>query len=361
MRKREVIILVVFVLSFIGVMMVLSASYIKSMEKFGDGFFYFKKQAIFVCIGFILMVVSSFLKPGFYYRISYLSLILLTLLLILVFFPGIGVKINGAYRWIRIGGWTLQPSEYVKIALCLSLARFFSTEPEGVRKLLIPLLMYIPIGVLLLKEPDMGTAAFLFLITITACFVGGLSLKHLIFAGTAGCVLVSGYLLMNKNTAEKKHRIMAFLNPEEYQKSEGYQILQSIYAIGAGGITGVGPGKGKAKLHYLPEPFTDYIFSVLGEEMGFVGSCLLLGLFVVLFVSGVKISISAEEPFISLSTFLLTFLICFQAVVHIGVTLALLPPKGITLPFVSYGGNSIFSAFISVGIILSMERRSERK
>jgi len=361
MSRRDVIILAVFILSFIGVMMVLSASYMKSMEKFGDGFFFFKKQLSFVCIGFILMAISSLIKPEFYYRISYLFLILSGILLVLVFVPGIGVKINGAYRWIKVGGWTFQPSEYVKTAMALSLARFFSAEPKGWRKLLLPLLIYIPIGLLLLKEPDMGTAAFLFMVTLTACFIGGVSLKSLILVSGAGAVLFFGYFHLNNNAVEKKNRIIAFINPENYQKEKGYQILQSLYAIGAGGLTGVGPGNGKSKLHYLPEPFTDYIFSVFGEEMGFIGSCLLLGLFAALFISGVKISLSADEPFITLSAFLLTFLLCFQAAVHIGVTLALLPPKGITLPFVSYGGNSIFSAFISVGIILSMERKSGRK
>jgi cell division protein FtsW len=358
MSRKEALILVVFFLSFIGVMMVLSASYVKALDKFGNGFFYFKKQAGFVVGGFLLMGMASLIRPSFYYRISYLSLILLIVLLILVFAPGIGVKINGAYRWIKIGGWTFQPSEYAKIALVLSLGRFFSTHPEGWKKYIVPLLAYLPLGILLFKEPDMGTAAFLFVVTLTACFIGGFSLKSLLAILTGATVLFCGYFALNKNNLEKKSRIVAFLNPEEYKKEKGYQILQSLYAIGAGGLTGAGLGEGRAKLHYLPEPFTDYIFAVIGEEMGFIGTFSVIGLFAWLFILGVKISLSASEPFIALSTFLLTFLICFQAALHIGVTLALLPPKGITLPFVSYGGNSIFSSFIAVGIILSMERKN---
>jgi len=358
MSRREWMVLVVFFLSFLGLLMVLSASYIKSLDKFGNGFFYFKKQTAFVVAGFILMGVASLIKPSFYYRISYLSLILLIILLALVFVPGIGVKINGAYRWIKVGGWTFQPSEYAKIALVLFLGRFFSTHPEGWKKYLVPLLAYLPLGILLFKEPDMGTAVFLFVVTLTACFISGFSLKSLFVILTGAILLFSGYFALSKDNIEKKSRIVAFLNPEEHKEKKGYQILQSLYAIGSGGLTGVGPGEGKSKLHYLPEPFTDYIFAVIGEEMGFAGISAVIVLFATLFILGVKISLSANDPFITLSTFLLTFLICFQAALHMGVALALLPPKGITLPFVSYGGNSIFSSFIAVGIILSMERKN---
>ncbi len=360
MRKREWIIFIVFLLSFLGIMMVLSASYVKSLEKFGDGFFYFKKQVGFVAVGFVLLTITSLFKPRFYYRFSYILLLIVTVLLILVFVPGIGVKINGAYRWIKVGGFTLQPSEYAKIVLVVSFARIFSDEGRALKKFVIPLVLYLIIGGLILVEPDFGTAGFLFAVTITACFVGGVPLKY-IFSASLIVVSICGLFLMNnKVIGERKERIVALINPDEYANSKGYQILQSLYAIGAGGITGVGAGEGKSKLHYLPEPFTDYIFSVLGEELGFLGTCFLLCLFTALFILGVRISISANEPFIALSTFLITFVLCFQAAIHIGVALALLPPKGITLPFVSYGGNSIFSSFIAIGIILSMAGRNER-
>lgn len=361
MRRLEGMVLIVFFLSIIGLIMVLSASFAKALEKTGDGFFYFKKHALFVLMGFILMGVTSSINPRFYYRIAYLLLFLMIGLLVLVLVPGVGVEINGAVRWIKIGGWTFQPSEYLKIALVLFLARFFSTEQEGMKRILIPLLIYIPIGGLLLLEPDMGTAVFLCIVILTAYFLVKISLTQiLMFLGILAFGMF-GYFTVNKEAAErKKDRIIALINPDEHPQSKGYQVLQSVWAIGAGGITGVGLGKGKSKFHYLPEPFNDYIFSVIGEETGFIGLCILFFLFTALFLLGAKISLSANDPFITLSVFLLTFLLCFQAAIHMGVGLALLPPKGITLPFISYGGNSLLSSFITVGIILSMGRESER-
>lgn len=351
--------IVVFILTFTGMMMVLSSSYVKALEKCGDGYFYFKKQLFFAGLGMVLMVLASRVKPEIYFKTAYIFAGAMLGVLAMVFLPGIGVKLNGSYRWIRIGGWTLQPSEYMKVAIALFLARFFSsTSLRGLWRTLVPITFYFPAGLLLLKEPDIGTALFLFSVVMVGCFVGNVPIKHLllilVLMGFGG-----GYFVM-KNKGERLDRIKAFIDPEKYRNEEGFQILQSLYAIGAGGIFGLGPGNGRSKLHYLPEPFTDYIFSVIAEEFGLIGVILIFFLFTAFFLLGFRLSLSARDPFCVYGAFLLTFLVSFQALIHMAVTLAVLPPKGITLPFVSYGGNSLLSSFLAAGIILSLGGRDGR-
>jgi len=278
-------------------------------------------------------------------------------LLLLVYIPGVGVTRGGSTRWVRIFGFSFQPVEIAKLTLVIYMARFLSQKADYVRSFkrgILPSLTIFSIFlVLIYKQPDFGSVILVGLITFLMLFVGGARVHQI-----ALLVIVAGLFVAYEIWQEpyRLKRWLAFLDPWKDPEGDGYHIIQSFYAFGAGGILGTGLGAGMQKLHYLPTPHTDFIFSVVGEELGFVGSALIVVVFMIILWRGIRISLSAEDRFGSLLAVGISSLIGVQAAINVAVVTGSLPTKGITLPFISFGGSSLLVSLASIGILLNISR-----
>jgi cell division protein FtsW len=277
--------------------------------------------------------------------------------LVLVLIPGVGVTVKGARRWLRVGMWTVQPSELMKVGVLLYLAHYLAKKGSRLtdfwRGFMPPLVVVGAIVGLILIEPDMGTAAVIGLVTLGLLFAGGARLGHLMVIGLAALPVL--YLLVMR-VAYRRQRIMSFLDPWSDPTGSGFQVIQSQLALGSGGLSGVGLGEGRQKLFYLPEPHTDFVLSALGEEAGFLGTIavlLLLGWFV---VRGFAIALEADDPFARYLALGVCFFVGFHTLINVGVITGLLPTKGLTLPFVSYGGSSLVVNMIGTGLLIAVSR-----
>ncbi len=349
--------IVVVILSSIGVLMILSASSIRALQDYGDIYYFFRRQLIFIVAGFFLMFVFS----QIYYR-NYLyhsrKLVLLSLfLLLLVLFPAFGVTIQGSRRWINLGIFNFQPSEFTKLAIVIYLSSFVCRKEKRIQSFsqgIIPTMFVVTTMFILISlQPDMGTAITLFMVAILILIVGGIKIKHLFLIGLPGSVFLVYYI----TTADYRiNRILTFIDPWKDPRGAGYHIIQSLLALGSGGITGVGPGGSRQKFLYLPEPGTDFIFAIIGEELGFLGTAFVIVLFGYLTYTGIKISLNAPDLFGSMLASGITIMIIVQVFVNIGAVTSLLPVTGITLPFISYGGSSLLIMMTAVGILLNISR-----
>jgi len=348
-------------LTCIGVVMVYSSSAIMATERFGDGFYFLKRQAVYTLVGFAVLCLATYFNYENWRKLAFISLLISIGLLALLLVPGFGVKVGGAVRWLRLPGMTLQPAELVKLTLVLYLAHSLTRKKEKVRSLTKGYLPYmIVLGVLLfllLKQPDLGSSMI----------VAGVALVMLIVAGVRWLYIlptilmslpVLYYLVMNSDY--RRRRIMAFLDPWTDPYDSGFQIIQSLVAFGKGGVTGEGLGVGQQKLFYLPEAHTDFIFSVIGEELGMIGVLVVAALFLLLVLSGIRIALQCQEPFGRNLAFGLSLLIGLEAFVNMAVCMGLLPTKGLTLPFISYGGTSLMTSLLAVGILLNISSRQRR-
>jgi len=351
---RMLIVAVIFLLLF-GLIMVYSATMILAKEKFDDSFYFVKKQILWLVIGAIVFAIVSMLKYPLYLKQRFVILIMVLSILALmaVFFTG---KINNSYRWIRVLGLSLQPSEFAKISVVLYISFLFGRknyDVNQIKKLLVLLIPVFVIGILILKEPDYGNFFLIFAVTLSLLFVAGLKFRYFVYTFMVLCVLVYGSLQLNP---ERINRILAFLQPQEYASTYSFQTLQSIYALGSGGIFGQGLGNSTQKLFFLPYAYTDFIYSIIGEEVGLIGSILVLLLFLVFLIRGVLIAKHSGNTHTYLLVTGLTFLIVIQALMNISVALGMLPTKGIPLPFISIGGSSLMSSLIIAGIIVNVSK-----
>jgi len=345
------LIILVIVLTGLGIMMVFSSSFLIAQKKFNNPYFFFKRQLFYVIFGFSFMMMIKHIPYQIYQKHVYLLLTLSIIGLLLVFVPGLKKEANNAARWIKIGSFSLQPSEFAKLAFVIYLSALVSRE-EKIKQFSIGILpafiIYSLLAILLIAEPDMGTVVLLGVLTFFILFIGGAKILHLL-AIACPTIIFLFYLLIKSPYRLK--RLLVFLKPETDPLGIGYVILHSKLAFASGGFLGQGLGASRQKLFYLPEPYTDYIFSIIGEEMGFLGVMLIILLFVLFVWRGINTARAARELFGFYLAIGITLLISTQALIHMGVCLGLLPPKGITLPFVSYGGSSILASFISVGIL----------
>lgn len=337
------LLIVVLVLLAIGLVTVLSASAHYSLRTEGDSYFYVKKQLKFAVLGIISMLIISKLDYRiFNSRISYALLAVALVLLCLVFVPGIGVTRNDATRWIRIGGFQFQPSEIMKVAIIFFIATMISKNPKKIKKFWTGLVPYLAllgvVCVLLLKEPHMSAAAIIAVIVIAMIFVAGAKMKHLVPIGLAGGI---GAFILAYTSEYRWKRVMIFLDPWQDARGDGYQIIQSLYAIGSGGLFGVGLGKSVQKYLYIPEPHNDFIFSILAEELGFIGCVVVILLFAIFIWRGALIAMKAPDMFGSLLAVGITSLVGLQAIINIAVVTASIPVTGMPLPFFSYGGTAL--------------------
>src|SRR5271155_4786202 len=350
---------VTMLLVFVGLVMVFSASAVMARERFGSPYAFLLKQLIWASAGLVAMVITMRLD---YRRLRHPALVfsflgLTTLLLISVFFLD---RAHGTHRWFHVGPISLQPSELAKPALILFLAWFLENktrEMDDWRNTLIPAVAptLVFLG-LIVFQPDLGTAIACAGITACVLFVAGIRLRY--FGYAAAAALLPLYFLIF-HVAYRRDRILAFLNPYADPKGFGFHIIQSLIAVATGGVTGLGLMEGKQKLFYLPEPHTDFIFAVTAEELGLVGALAVIILFAIFLWRGTRAALRTQDNFGRFLAVGITSMIVLQAFINISVVLGLMPTKGIPLPFVSYGGSSLFVTLMCVGVLLNITKQAE--
>jgi cell division protein FtsW len=350
--------LAVAALLALGITMVLSTSYLHSQERYGDGTYFFRKQLIAMGAGMIALVACSLAPTALYRRFSYPLLAVTFIVLAMVLIPGIGVSRGGARRWLMFPGFAFQPSELAKLAIVMYLARSMAKKEELIRTFSVGVLPHLIVSgafaVLLLLEPDFGTALILAMLLYFMLFIGGVRVRHLL----ATALLALPALAYVMTTAEYRlRRLMSFLDPWSDPAGSGFHVIQSLIAFGSGQWLGRGLGESRQKLFYLPEAHTDFIYSVIGEELGLLGALAVLALFGVIIVRGLQLTAKIEEPFDQYLAFGLTVLLGLQALIHMGVVMGLMPTKGLVLPFISYGGSAMVINLMEAGILLGLSRR----
>lgn len=353
-----IIALMAVMLTCFGVVMVYSASSVMAAKKFHDGFYFLKRQGIFALLGFGAMAVAMQIDYHQWRRFAVPLLLSCFLLLALVFVPGIGGTAKGASRWIRLPGFNLQPSELAKIALIIYMAYSLDKRQEKLKLFLAGFLPYMVILAallaILLKQHDLGAALTMGAVAVIMLFAAGTRPRYILGMGVVAIPFI-WFLVATK--AYRMRRITAFLDPWQDPANSGFQIIQSWLAFGTGGLLGQGLGEGKQKLFYLPEAHTDFILSVVGEELGFVGVIIIAAMFLLLLHRSIRVAIGAEDNFGRFLAFGIAVLLGLEAFINMGVVTGLLPTKGLALPFVSYGGSSLVISLFAVGILLNVSSR----
>ena len=360
-RIRVDLLIITFTLASFGVVMVYSSSAIYAYQRFGDSLYFLKRALIYLLIGTVL---GFYLMNTDYRRLANYSraiLVISVALLILVFLPNFGREVGGARRWLSIWRLSLQPAEFVKLALILYLSDFLSRKQAVVRSilkgLLPPLFISIVIIGLILLQPDLGTAMLIALIAFTIFFVGGIRPKHIFSVVLPSIPLF--YLLICRSSYRMK-RILAYLDPWKDPRGSGFQIIQSFIALGSGGLLGLGLGRSQQKLFYLPQSHTDFIFSIIGEELGLIGTLSIFILFGLFIWQGAKVSLKSPDLFGGLLSLGIVLMISLTAIIHIGVATGSIPTKGLPLPFISYGGSSLICNLAATGLLLSVAKQSNQ-
>ncbi len=360
MKKNYYLLGSVLLLSILGLMMVYSSSSVWAMYRFHDSFHYVKYQGIFFIVGLLLLFLFSRIPYSIYHKYSFYLLGISFLLLVLVLIPGIGSIRNGSRSWFGIGSLGIQPSELCKIALLIFTSKYLAKNNNYYNS--HPILIFLPvIGVILMffglimLQPDLGTGTIIVLSCIAVLFIGGMDMRFFIIGGVIGFI---GLVLLIVVAPYRLLRIISFIDPWKDALGSGFQMIQSLYAIGPGGLLGHGYLNSIQKHFYLPEPQTDFIFSVLAEEFGIVGVIVVVGLFFNVFYQGMKISLQSKDLFGKYLSFGLSFQILFQAILNLMVVVGLIPVTGVTLPFLSYGGSSLLVSMVSIGIILNISKNN---
>ncbi len=354
----HLLLLVIIGLVLFGMIMVASASSVVAERYYDDAYYFLKHQMLYGGLFGILMFMIGFLVPYRYWRPLALPALLVSLvLLVLVFVPGLHAEYGGASRWISVGSITLQPTEVVKLAFILYLAALLEKKGEDVRDLkksVIPFLVIVGIiSGLIVMQPDIGTLFNIAVIAAAMIYVAGFRLWHLVVVFLVGASIFA--ILMN--TAKYRlERIMVYLHPELDPQGIGYQINQSLLAVGTGGLWGQGLGRSRQKYYYLPEPAGDSIYAIIAEEMGFVRSVLILLVFAIIGWRGYAIARHAPDVFGSLLATGITTWIIIQAIINIGSILGITPLTGIPLPFVSYGGSALVTLLFASGVLLNISK-----
>ena len=351
---------IVLFLSIFGLIMIYSASNVWSQYKFNDSFHYFKYQLFFLIISTFLMIIISKINYQLYYKYATSILLICFILLILVLIPGIGSIRNGSRSWFGIGSLGIQPSEAAKIGLIIFSSKYLANNRDYLDnnlKGIIPLLIIVILAFgLIMLQPDLGTGMILVISIISILFISGVNTKFFLGGGLLGII---GIIILIIIAPYRMNRITSFINPWNDELGTGFQIIQSLYAIGPHGLLGTGYLNSIQKHFYLPEPQTDFIFSVIAEEFGILGVVIVVGLFFLLFQRTVKIALKCNDLFAKYLVFGISFQLIFQAIMNLMVVVGLIPVTGVTLPFLSYGGSSLLVSMTSIGIILNISTKKE--
>ncbi len=347
---------VLFLIIF-GVVMIYSASSIWANYKFNDSFYYVKRQLVFVIIGIILMLFMSKIDYEIYHKNANKILLICFILLVLVIIPGIGSIRNGSRSWFGIGSFGIQPSEAAKLGMIIFTSKYLSKSTKFLKSYkegVFPILgiLFAFFGLIML-QPDLGTGLILVVSIIAMLFIAGVNMKFFIGGGIVGII---GVVVLIIIAPYRMDRITSFINPWNDPLGAGFQIIQSLYAIGPGGLLGTGFLNSIQKHFYLPEPQTDFIFSIISEEFGIMGVIIVVSFFLIIVYRGLKIALNAKEGFPKYLAFGMTFQLAFQTLMNLMVVIGMIPVTGVTLPFLSYGGSSLLITLCSIGILLNISR-----
>lgn len=352
------LILVLCLLGF-GLVMVASASYVSALHKYGDSYHYIKRQLIFAVAGVAFMLFITRLDYHIFRRVIPAFFGISVLLLILVLIPGVGIEANGAQRWLGFGGFTFQPSELGKLAIIMLFASYMAANYKRMKEfkvgMVYPAIALFIVCFLVAIETHISGAILIFAVGAVMMFVGGVNLKYFFSIGGAGIAALAGFAWF---VPYARTRIMTMMNPEADPTGAGFQTMQSLYAIGSGGLLGLGLGQSRQKYLYIPEPQNDYIFSIVCEELGFIGALMVIILFVLLIWRGFVIAYHARDKFGSLMVIGIVSRVAIQTILNIGVVTNSIPPTGISLPFFSYGGTALVVLLVEMGIVLAVSRYS---
>ncbi|MFI5046071.1 MAG: putative lipid II flippase FtsW [Acidimicrobiia bacterium] len=355
------LVLTVGVLNTIGVVMVLSASSVSSLTDYGSPWYFFLRQLLWTVVGVVAFVIGVRIDYRQLRRLVRPLLVVSAVLLVVVLIPGVGVTVSGSRRWLGAGTFRFQPTELAKLALLLyaaDLASRRAREMQDWRRVLKPVLLVLGgFGILVMRQPDLGSALVLALITAGVLVAAGVRPLHLATAGAVTAGLITALAFAEPY---RRERMLTFLHPFSDRTDQGYQIAQSLIAIGSGGWTGVGLGASSAKWNFLPNAHTDFIFAIIAEELGLLGGLLVLAMFGVFAVLGVRTAARAADRFGALLAIGITVWVVGQAVINIGAVCGVLPITGIPLPFISFGGTALVTTMFGVGVLANVARRGER-
>lgn len=358
-----VVLSVVVVLNLVGLVMVLSASSVVALRQYGSSWYFFERQVIWATLGFGALFVTSRIDYHFWSRLKAPMILACFAMLVAVLVPGVGVVVGGSSRWVGAGWLRLQPSELMKFAMVVYGADLLSRRQDRIgewSKTLKPMMIvFFLAGLLIMRQPDMGTTLVLACITFGILFASGTPGRPMftLMGGALGAALVLGLA-----EPYRRARLLSFTNPWAHRADAGYQVVQSLVGLGSGHIFGVGLGASRAKWGFLPNAYTDFIFAIIGEELGLIGGLLVIGLFVGLAVIGMRVAARAPDRLGGLMVAGITAWITGQAIINLGAVIGLLPVTGVPLPFVSFGGSSLMIMMAGVGVVLNVashERRSK--
>lgn len=354
-----ILLIVTLSLLTIGLIMVYSASAVWADYKFNDSFYFAKRQLLFATLGIVAMFFIMNVDYWTWRRLAKILVIVCFILLILVLIPGIGTVRNGSRSWIGVGAFSIQPSEFMKLAMIVFLAKYLSENQKKITSLtkgLLPSLSLVFLAfALIMLQPDLGTGTVMVGTCIIMVFIAGARISHFIGFGILG---IAGFVGLILSAPYRMKRITSFLDPWSDPQDSGFQIIQSLYAIGPGGLFGLGLGQSRQKFFYLPEPQTDFIFSIVAEELGFIGGSFVILLFALLLWRGIRIALGAPDLFGSFLAVGIIAMIAIQVMINIGVVTGLMPVTGITLPFLSYGGSSLTLMLMAIGVLLNISRHA---
>lgn len=358
MNKAAILLLVVMLtLLTVGVVMLFSTSAVYAREHYGDQHYLLKRQLVWLLVGAVACVATASVPYPKWRGVCTALLVASAVMLALVLIPHVGLKVNGARRWLGLGPVRFQPSEFAKLALVVWLAHWLAKEKRRIdrfgRGFAVPMGVVGCLLLLVLAEPDFGSTALLASMSIAMMFIAGVRLRFLVPTVLAGA---GGFLGLMVHNPERSRRLLAFLDLEKYKQGAGYQVWQAVLAFGSGGFNGLGLGNSRQKMFYLPEAHTDFIFPIVGEELGLVGTLGILLAFALLIACAVIISLRASDLYGQYLGFGIALLIALQALINIGVVTAWLPTKGLPLPFISFGGSNLVLNMAAVGVLLNIFR-----
>lgn len=356
-KYSKILLIAVIIISLFGTLMIYSSSNVWAEYKFNDPYKYLKSQALFLILGYIVMFIIAKFPYQKYKKLSNIIFFICLGMLILVLIPGIGTIRNGSRSWFGIGSLGIQPSEFTKIGLIIFTSKYLSNNTKdlkNIKKGVLPILgVLFLVFALIMLEPDFGTGVVIVMTIIILLFISGVKMNFFIKLGILGLL---GIVILVIIAPYRMERIVSFINPWSDPLGSGFQIIQSLYAIGPGGLLGLGLGNSVQKHFYLPEPQTDFIFSIISEEFGFMGVLIVSSLFITIIYCGFKIAMNCEDYFGKYLAFGITFGLAFQTMLNLMVVVGLIPVTGVTLPFLSYGGSSLLISLISIGILLNINK-----
>ena len=357
-KEGKIVFIAVYLLVSLGIVMTYSSSAIYAEQTFKNAAYFLNRQVLYALIGTVFLFFAAAQDPYLWKEHARELVIFSLILLALVFLPVVGHMAGGARRWIRLGPVNFQPAEVSKLVICVYLSDYLSRRIKGIQRgefsLLIPPILVLGLTCgLILIQPDLGSSVFIFVLAAILFFLAGIRMRYVVFASLVFLPVV--YFLVIQ-VPYRMSRVTAYLNPWLDPQGSGFQIIQSLLAFGMGGVRGVGLGESMQKLFYLPQSYNDFIYSIIGEELGLIGTASVLILYGVIFLAGMKIARRAQGNFGKLFVTSLVLIVVLQAIINMLVATGLIPTKGLPLPFVSYGGSSLVFNLFGVGLLLAMDR-----